>query len=81
MNTASDNLQQQYEDSVDRWVFDSIKHGVKSFEELLLSLPSVYPTVALDSLKRLTSSQRIGEHALASITGAIQIAKIGLPAS
>lgn len=72
MKPVSDNLQQQYENSVDEWVFDSIKQGSKTFEELLLSLPSVYPTVVLDALRRLASSQRIDEQSIAGITGTIR---------
>lgn len=71
MSTVNNDLQQQYEDSVDEWIFDSIKHGAKSFGELLMSLPSVYPAVALNSLRRLASSRRIGEQILTSIAGTV----------
>ena len=50
---------QMFEDSVDGWVLDAIASGVTTFEQLVTSLPGVYPSIALSSLRRLASAQRI----------------------
>ncbi|MBD2018547.1 hypothetical protein H6F96_31910 [Microcoleus sp. FACHB-53] len=50
---------QMFEDSVDSWVLDALASGVTTFEQLLTLLPGVYPSIALSSLQRLASAQRI----------------------
>lgn len=52
---------QDFDESVDRWVFAAVSNGVTSFNSLLGSLPGVYPSVALLSLKRLISAGKISE--------------------
>jgi hypothetical protein len=46
---------------VDTWVSRAVDGGVSSFGELLSTLPGVYPTQALDSVKRLRRAKRINE--------------------
>jgi hypothetical protein len=53
---------QKFEQLVDSWVYAAINNGVTSFNSLLTSLPGVYPSAALHSLKRLVSSGKISEH-------------------
>jgi hypothetical protein len=57
--TITDTETQIFEDSVDHWVLDAITSGVTTFEQLVTSLPGVYPSIALNSLRRLASAQRI----------------------
>lgn len=42
-----------YERQVDQWILDSVRSGVASFGELLTSLPGVYPSDVLNSIRRL----------------------------
>lgn len=58
---------QIFEDAVDGWVLDAIACEVRTFNQLLASLPGVYPSVALHSLQRLASTQRISTELLADI--------------
>jgi len=44
---------------VDAWVSRAVNGGVSSFGDLLSTLPGVYPTQALDSLRRLRRAKRI----------------------
>lgn len=71
MKSVNDDLEYQYNCSVDEWVLGAIQCGISSFEELILSLPSVYPTVAVDSLKRLTAAQKITGRVADTITKTI----------
>lgn len=50
---------QMFEDSVDGWVLDAINSGVTTFEQLVTSIPGVYPSIVISSLRRLESAQRI----------------------
>jgi hypothetical protein len=59
---------QIFEDSVDSWVLEAIARGVSTFDQLIAALPSVYPSVVLSSLQRLTSTQKIGAKVLANFT-------------
>ena len=58
---------QLFEDSVDRWVLDAIARGITTFDQLLASLPGVYPSVVLKSLQRLVSIQKIPTEVLADV--------------
>jgi hypothetical protein len=48
-----------FERYIDDLVIELIGKGMTSFAELIVSLPGVYPTVALDSLGRLAKERRI----------------------
>lgn len=56
---------QIFENYVDAWVLDAIASGVNTFNQLVALLPGVYPSVALNSLQRLASTQRISAKVLA----------------
>lgn len=57
---------QIFEDSVDGWVFEALARGVRTFDQLVASLPGVYPSVALNSLQRLVSAKKISTEVLAN---------------
>lgn len=42
-----------YERQVDQWIFDAARSGVVRFAELLTSLPGIYPSDVLSSIRRL----------------------------
>src|SRR4051812_40638999 len=44
---------------VDAWVSRAVNGGVSSFGDLLSTLPGVYPTQALNSVRRLRQAKRI----------------------
>ena len=52
---------------VDAWVSRAVSSGVSSFDELLSTLPGVYPTQALASLRRLRKSKHVGATVAARI--------------
>lgn len=47
---------QSFDELVDRWVYGAVTRGVTTFNSLVMSLPGVYPSVVLASLKRLAAS-------------------------
>jgi hypothetical protein len=49
-------IEQSYEEQVDRWVYGIITRGVTNLNSLLASLPGVYPSVVVQSLKRLAAA-------------------------
>jgi hypothetical protein len=57
---------QIFEDSVDDWVLEALARGVRAFDQLVTSLPGVYPSVALKSLQRLVSAKKIPTRVLAN---------------
>lgn len=52
---------QNFDELVDRWVYAAVNNGVTNFNSLLNSLPGVYPSVALCSLKRLAAAGKVSE--------------------
>lgn len=48
-----------FHSQVDAWVSRAVNGGVSSFGDLLSTLPGVYPTQALDSVRRLRRAKRI----------------------
>ena len=52
---------QRFEELVDHWIYEAVSNGVTNFNSLLNSLPGVYPSVALSSLKRLIFAGKISE--------------------
>lgn len=65
--TINQTETQMFEDAVDGWVLEAIACGIQTFDQLIASLPGVYPSVALNSLQRLTFTQRISTELLAQI--------------
>jgi hypothetical protein len=57
--TITQTETQVFEDAVDHWVLDALASGVRSFDRLVASLPGVYPSIALHSLQRLETAQKI----------------------
>lgn len=49
---------------IDGLLSEAIRKGLTSFDEILLSLPGVYPSVALASIKRLASQGKISQKIL-----------------
>ena len=47
-----------FETDVQTWIINAIQRGVSSFEDLIHSLPGVYPAVALEALIGLAESRR-----------------------
>jgi hypothetical protein len=56
---------QSYTSLVDRWVLEAIAHDITRFDQLITTLPGVYPTTALDALQRLVSTGRVPDWILA----------------
>jgi hypothetical protein len=58
MSTAKSRA--AYRRQVDRWVCDALDNGAENFDDLVSTLPGVFPTTAADSLRRLAERQEIG---------------------
>lgn len=56
-----ESLEQQYEDLIDRLILTKIANSITEFDQLLISLPGVYPSILLNALRRLALSTRIDE--------------------
>jgi hypothetical protein len=54
--TITEIESQAFEQSVERWIFDAVKNGVTTFEQLIKLLPSVDPIVAFKALQKLQPS-------------------------
>jgi hypothetical protein len=50
-----------YRRLVDQAILDTIAQGVTQFDQLLSALPGVYPSVALDALRRLVRREKVPE--------------------
>jgi hypothetical protein len=61
MNTRNLNNEAFFEKHIDYWVENQIKNEIYDFNSLILSLPSVYPKLVIDSLNRLLSKKRINK--------------------
>lgn len=48
--------EQTFNEQVDRWVYGIVTRGVTNLNSLLASLPGVYPSVAVQSVKRLIAA-------------------------
>ena len=46
-----------FSDRVDLWVRDALVAGVATFDDLLLRLPGVYPSTALETARRIVSAE------------------------
>lgn len=64
---------EDFEGLVDNWVLDAIRKERIEFDKLLTSLPGVYPSILLASLKRLESKEIIPGDLLSNVL--IQISK------
>jgi len=51
--------EEKFKNQIDKWVENKIKNEINDFESLILSLPSIYPQLVLESLDRLYSSKKI----------------------
>ena len=54
-----ENARHAFKLQVDAWVTRAVESGVMSFDDLLSTLPGVYPTYAIKSLLRLGKANRI----------------------
>lgn len=76
-----------YEAHVDDCIVRAIRAGARSFGSLVRQLPSVYPTVALVALRRLTDQGRMSpvlaasmqREAASALDRPIQVIGDGLP--
>src|SRR6266516_4588013 len=50
---------QSFTNRVDNWVLDAIESGITAFDQVVTSLPGVYPSLVLNSLQRLASTGHI----------------------
>ncbi len=44
---------QSFTNLVDNWVLDAIAGGITAFDQMVISLPGIYPSLVLSSLQRL----------------------------
>lgn len=49
----------QFKHEIDGWVKREIYSGIENFDELMIALPGVYPSLVIDSLSRLASKGHI----------------------
>lgn len=54
-----ESLEKQHEDLIDSLILTTITNGTTSFDQLLISLPGIYPSVLLNALRRLSLSSLI----------------------
>lgn len=54
-----ENARRAFRLQVDAWVTRAVEGGVASFDDLLSTLPGVYPTYAIKSVRRLGKTNRI----------------------
>src|SRR5437588_3555201 len=54
-------LEKQHEDLIDELILTKIEKSITGFDQLLISLPGVYPSVLLNAIRRLALSSRIDE--------------------
>src|SRR5260370_41979053 len=47
---------QSFTNLVDNWVLDALASGITAFDQVVTSLPGVYPSLVLNSLQRLAST-------------------------
>ncbi|MGB5970006.1 MAG: hypothetical protein WBG70_16945 [Spirulinaceae cyanobacterium] len=67
MNSITDIETKEFEESVDCWILQSLTANVTDFDQLITSLPGVYPSIVLASLQRLVSSKRISRRVIDKI--------------
>lgn len=54
--TITEIESQEFEQSVEQWIFDAVKNGATTFEQLIKLLPSVDPITAFKALQKLQPS-------------------------
>ena len=65
MNAQTDNqMTITYENLVDQWIVDAVAKGVDGFWHLVGLLPGVYPSVALDSVRRLAAKGQVTQSSI-----------------
>ncbi len=67
-------MDSQFSRQVELWVHEAVDGGVRTFSELLVVLPGVYPTIALAALRRLVGSGTLRPFVLDQI-----LAEVGRP--
>jgi len=53
--TATVDTERRFARRIDRWVLDAARRGLTAFDDLVVSLPGVYPVAVLDALRRLAA--------------------------
>lgn len=54
-------IEQEFAQSVNQWIIQATQQGITEFNNLLIALPGVYPTIALKALKNLSKQGHISE--------------------
>ncbi|NEP40561.1 MAG: hypothetical protein F6K25_29665 [Okeania sp. SIO2G4] len=67
MNSNTDIEIREFEKSVDSWILRTLATNITTFEQLITSLPSVYPSTVLNSIQRLISGQKISRQVIDDI--------------
>lgn len=60
---------------IDNWVYNALKHDTESFEQLLTSLPSIYPPLVLSSLRRLVEQKVVSKKILLNLSQNVKYKK------
>ncbi len=63
--TATVDTERRFARRVDRWVLDAAWRRHRAFDDLVVSLPGVYPVAVLDALRRLANSGTLSPLVLA----------------
>jgi hypothetical protein len=63
-SNAAGSDEREFISLIDSWVLDGCKSGVRQFGNLIHSLPGVYPSEVLASLRRLSDQGAISRQAL-----------------
>ncbi len=56
------DFEADYEDWVERETLDLVRRGTTHFNEIVISLPGVYPSIAYRALERLAATHKIPKH-------------------
>ena len=56
---SDEHARRAFNVQIDAWVTRAVDGGVRSFDDLLTRLPGVYPTYAIESVRRLGKTNRI----------------------
>ncbi|NEN90734.1 MAG: hypothetical protein F6K48_18185 [Okeania sp. SIO3H1] len=67
MNSITDIEIREFEKSIDSWILKTLATNITTFEQLITSLPSVYPSTVLNSIQRLVSEKKISRQVMDNI--------------
>lgn len=67
MKSITDIEIQEFEKSVDSWILRTLATNITTFEQLITSLPGVYPSTVLNSIQRLVSDKKISRQVMDDI--------------